>query len=270
MNIDKRLIRYELVALKKVDDKREVHLLTAARKLENNYADKTMIADVLAKMLAQEPYRVSKSYVIAALPNIYKRPTVKKLQPKDLFEELLVCADDAYGEIRATNKQLLKLYRSRSPMEQRKIISEFEDTIHEAHGKFGTVYRGVLQEMASMDSLQSLQDALNGMRNDARILRRMSDPRIKLRRWLKIRLKSAYLTHTTGHIAAVMGISHTWAKKIRHTAAYDTFMQELQCCPQCGYNLLAYIDKADEAHRAGQPIPAPLILPKAGQPYTHQ
>lgn len=270
MVTDRSIIRYELDIIKDMGSRKDVYIIAAARKLEGKYTDTSCIAEVLVQLLSNNPYRVSRQYIMSCLPAEYKKPPAKKQRPQDLFEEVLTHADEAYTEIRMTNRKMLKLYRSKTPAEQRLIIRQFEDIIHETHGKFGSVYKGMLQEMANMDSLQTLMDAIDNMKHDAHIIRRMSDPRIKLRRWLKIRLKSAYLTHTTGHISHILGISHTWSKKIRHTPAYDAFMKELAGCPKCGYDLCAYIDKADAAFKAGKPIPSPMILPKKGLPFTYQ
>lgn len=270
MATDRSLIKYELNVLKQMNVRKEIYIVSAAHKLESNYIDKSQIGAALTALLTGGNYRISKSYIMSSLPDAYKRTYTKRKHPRDIFEEVLMKADETFSEIKITNRQLLKIYRSKKSSEQAAILAQFESIIHESHGKFGTVYKGILQEMASIQSVYTLVDSLEGMREDARVLRRMTDPRIKLRRWLKIRLKAAYLSHTTGHIASVLGISHTWAKNIRHTPAYDAFMAELQSCPQCGYNLLAYIDKADEAFNAGKPIPEPITLPKKGLPYTKQ
>ena len=252
MATDRTLIKYELSELAKLDNNKRDLITMAATKLKENYPDTRDIGAALVKILRKPPYHIGKSHVLNTLPDTYKRTYNKIVKPNDALEECLMHFVDATRDVTAATVHVLSGYRKATEDERLKIRDEFEDMIHTVH----------TTRMPKMSSIGQLLGSIDALAHEARMIHVLADRRVKVRAWAKVRIRHAYISHTTGEMASILGISKRWAKELRRTPAFDKLGEELRTCPKCHFDITKHYESCVQAYKDGNGLPSAVIMPK--------
>lgn len=245
---ENELLRDELNQIRAWDrNKREVLepiYLSAAKKLERYYPDRSEICGKLAKLFGPEHERDLRRY----LPEHYKRTYVideTRDMPRNPQEEALKLMSDILTDMLAA---VSTLYR--------KIRDEPKDS--EKHKALCEI---ILHQFGGFAELEKIIESWKNLSVELAYLKELQDERQKIGDYEKIMLKIQLLFINKDHVAKMIGFSSKWIKNgVEKDIDIQRSLETIRKCPFCLKDIADWYNQQKIRSEKGLPLETPPIL----------